>query len=72
MRKLTNEKLSQKILNKININEISSLGGDKDKIIRKLNEAFQYHPKIFSSTNRGDYNILQELLNSYVYELKHF
>lgn len=70
MYKLTDLELSQEILSLLNLQEVEKFGGEKDKIIKKLNENYQYHPKTFTSVNKGDFSPLRTVLERYIDELK--
>ena len=74
MRKLTLTELSQDVLTQLNLTEVLKWGGQKDleKIIKKLNKQYQHNPKVFSKTNEGEYNLLQEIVDSHINTLKFF
>lgn len=69
--KLTDLTLSQDILDILNLEEVEKFGGKKDKIIKKLNEHYQYHGKTFSTVNKGDLSLLCAVVVKYVHELKY-
>lgn len=79
MYKLTDLMLSEEILSQLNIDEALLFGGErsaqgfcpKEKITKKLNEHYQYHPKTFSTVNKGDLSLLKAVVVKYIHELKY-
>lgn len=63
MHKLTSEEISEEVLDKYIPREIKL----KYKLIRKINEQFQYNPDIFNKVNKGDYNFINELLKYHIF-----
>ena len=39
----------------------------RDKLIRKVNEQYQYRPEIFEKVNKGDYSFIENLLNTHIF-----
>ena len=70
MRRLTTEDLSEDVLSKLPLEYYQSIGGDKEKAIRQLNEVYQYLPKCYVKVNKGDYSILNDLMQKYIYLVK--
>lgn len=52
MHKITDEELSEEILSKIGVKK------DEKKLIKMLNEHYQYHPRTYTTTNKGNYELL--------------
>ena len=70
MRKLTEDFLSEEILNQLDFSSYTFFGGKKEQIEKILNETYQYHPKCFSKTNQGDLSFLQKVVDDKTYILK--
>jgi len=74
MFKLTDQELTEDILQAVNIVEFIKVAGKKigketaeKKIKRSLNEFYQYHPKTHYQVNKGNYSKLQEIVNAGIY-----
>lgn len=39
----------------------------RDKLIRKINEQYQYRPEVFEKVNKGDYSFIENLLNAHIF-----
>lgn len=39
----------------------------RDKLIRKVNEQYQYRPEVFEKVNKGDYSFIEDLLNAHIF-----
>ncbi len=70
MRRLTTNTLSEEVLNQLDIDSFISLGGDGDRLKKILNDIYQYHPKCFAKTNKGDLSFLKEIVGQKIYILK--
>ena len=42
----------------------------KEKAVRQLNEVYQYLPKCYVKFNKGDYSVLNDLMQKYIYLVK--
>lgn len=56
MHKITDNIISEEILLEIGVKK------EETRIINKLNEFYQYHPKTFNTVNKGDYSLLSKLV----------
>lgn len=63
MERLTNNVLSEEILSKLNFENFISFGGEKERLIKVLNELYQYHPTCFNRTNKGDLSFLKNTID---------
>ena len=70
MRKLTEDFLSEEVLNQLDFTSYIFFGGEKEQIEKILNEIYQCHPKYFSKTNQGDLSFLQKVVDDKTYILK--
>lgn len=39
----------------------------RDKLLRKVNEQYQYRPEVFEKVNKGDYSFIESLLNTHIF-----
>lgn len=39
----------------------------RDKLLRKINEQYQYRPEVFEKVNKGDYSFIESLLNTHIF-----
>ena len=70
MRRLTTNSLSEEILNQLDFETFIFHGGKKEQLEKMLNEIYQYHPKCFNRTNKGDLSFLQKVVDDKTYILK--
>ena len=70
MYRLTTDVLSEDVLNQLDLSTFISFGGKKEQIEKILNEVYQYHPKCFIKTNKGDLSFLKEVIDKQIYILK--
>jgi len=64
--KLTNNGIPLEVLEALDL----SFFAEKNKIIKTLNEVYQYNKECFRKTNRGDLSFLKNLLEKYEYIIK--
>jgi hypothetical protein len=57
MYKITDNELTEEILSKIGVKK------DEERLIKLLNEHYQYHPRTFTTTNKGNYGLLIKLVD---------
>lgn len=65
MHKLTNEEISQEIIDQYIPLNLKS----REKLIKKINETYQYSPKAFNEANKNNYSFIIDLLNSHLFEI---
>ena len=70
MRKLTEDFLSEEVLNQLDFTSYIFFGGKKEQIEKILNEIYQHHIECFSKTNQGDLSFLQKVVDDKTYILK--
>ncbi|MES2238974.1 MAG: hypothetical protein V4497_01815 [Bacteroidota bacterium] len=61
MRQITTDTIPEDILDKI-IPENTFL---REKVIKKVNEFYQYQPRIFREINKGNYNAIYDIMEYY-------
>jgi hypothetical protein len=59
MHKITDEELSESILTTIGVKP------EEERLIKLLNEHYQYHPRTYTTTNKGNYKMLLDLVIGY-------
>ena len=64
MNRLTTNILSEEVLSKLDFETFISFGGEKEKLIKTLNEIYQHHPICFNKTNKGDLSFLRNIIES--------
>ncbi len=63
MFQITSEEISQEITDKYIPQEIKL----REKLIRKLNEAYQYNFDVYNKANNGDYSFIEKILESHMF-----
>jgi hypothetical protein len=58
MHKITEESISEDIFNSL----IPQKTVERSRLLKKINEAYQYNIKTYNQINSGDYSVLQSFL----------
>ncbi len=63
MFKITSEEISQEIIDKYIPQEIKL----RDKLLRKINESYQYNFDAYNSAQKEDYSFIERLLEHHLF-----
>jgi len=63
MHQLTSEEIPQEIIDRYIPQEIIL----REKLIRKINEMYQYHPESYNNACKGNYSFIQDLLERHIF-----
>lgn len=63
MFQITTEEISKEIINEYIPNNIIS----REKLINKINEAYQYNPKAYNKASKGDYSFINSILETHIF-----
>lgn len=63
MFKITSEEISQEIIDTKIPQEIKL----KEKLIRKVNESYQYNFEVYNQVQKEDYNFIDKLLEAHIF-----
>ena len=61
--------LSDNILNTLNFTKWFNSDCEKARMIKKLNEYYQYHSVCYREINQGDYSFLQRIIDNSAFNL---
>lgn len=63
MFQITEEEITEEILNQFIPQKIKL----KEKLIRKINESYQYNTETYRDVEKGDYNFISKLLEAHIF-----